>query len=314
MPLFAGPAHDAAVSYVKKGPTMQFNLRLRQAAVPWLFLAPALIVFTWFKFIPIAKGLVMSFHKVKFAGSDDWVGLANFERALGDSALHLATSHTFLYVIASTIAGGVLAFFVALALQDQARHVRIIRTAIFLPAVTSVAILAEIWRMIFYPAPTGVANSFLAIFGVPAQGWMSDPDQALVVVILLQIWKTIPYNMVIFLAGLAGINRELYDAADVDGANVWRKLWHVTLPGLIPAFSVVIMLSFIRGFRVFTEVYTTTGGGPAGRTEVIMTEIFKTGFERLDYGYAAAVSFLLFAFTVLLTVLHVTIKGRIDRF
>ncbi|MBP0651598.1 sugar ABC transporter permease, partial [Mycobacterium tuberculosis] len=82
------------------------------------------------------------------------------------------------------------------------------------------------------------------------QGWMSDPNQALFTVILLQVWKSVPYNMVIFIAGLAGINRELYDAADVDGAGALRKIWHVTLPGLIPAFSVVIMLSFIRGFRV----------------------------------------------------------------
>lgn len=293
---------------------MQSKPRQWQWAVPWLFLAPALIVFTWFKFVPIAKGMVMSLHNMKFFGPDEWVGLAHYERAINDSALHAAVGNTFLYVIVSTVVGGVLAFCVALALQDQARHVRIIRTAIFIPAVTSVAILSEIWRIVFYPAANGVANSFIALFDIPAQSWMADPDQALYVVILLQIWKSIPYNMVIFLAGLAGINRELYDAADVDGANVWRKLWHVTLPGLISAFSVVIMLSFIRGFRVFTEIYTTTGGGPAGRTEVIMTVIFKTGFERLDYGYAAAVSFLLVAFTVLLTVLHITIKNRISRF
>lgn len=120
--------------------------------------------------------------------------------------------------------------------------------------------------------------------------------------------------MVIFIAGLAGINRELYDAADVDGATFLRKLWHVTLPDLTLAFSIVIMLSFIRGFRVSTEIYTTTGGGPTGSTEVVMTVIFKTGFEQLDFGYAAAVSFPLFAFTVLLTVAHITIKNRIDRF
>ena len=292
---------------------MGINMRRMQWAVPWLFLAPALIVFTWFKFVPIAKGLVMSFYKVRFFGPDQWVGLANFERALSDSGLHKAVMHTLIYVLSSTLTAGVFAFAVALLLQGQARHIRIIRTAIFIPAVTSVAILAEVWRILFYPAGTGVVNTLVGIFGVAPQGWMANPNQALFVVILLQIWKTIPYNMVIFIAGLAGINRELYDAADVDGASEWRKLWHVTMPGLIPAFSVVIMLSFIRGFRVFTEVYTTTGGGPAGRTEVIMTQIFKTGFERLDYGYAAAVSFLLFAFTVGLTVLHVFVKSRIDR-
>ncbi|MBD8892211.1 carbohydrate ABC transporter permease [Roseibium litorale] len=282
-------------------------------AVPWLFLAPALIFFTWFKFVPIVKGLIMSFYQVKFIGADRWIGFANFERALSDSALGAAALNTLIYVVSTTIAGGLLAFAVALILEGQALHIRIIRTAIFFPAVTSVAVLAEVWRILFYPAQTGVVNSILGLFGADPQGFMSDPNQALFVVILLQVWKNIPYSMVIFIAGLAGINRELYDAADVDGASPLRKLWHVTIPGLVPAFSVVIMLSFIRGFRVFTEIYTTTGGGPAGSTEVIMTSIFKTGFERLDYGYAAAVSFMLFTFTVGLTVAHVAIKNRFAR-
>ncbi|PIP00275.1 Binding-protein-dependent transport systems inner membrane component [uncultured Pleomorphomonas sp.] len=293
---------------------MGADSRRWQWIVPWLFLAPALVVFTWFKFVPVVKGLVMSFYKIKFTGADQWVGLANFQRMLSDTALHAATAHTFIYVISSTIAGGILSFAVALLLDKPATHIKIIRTAIFFPAVTSVAVLAEIWRIIFYPAAGGVVNSILGLFGAGPYGWMSDPNQALFTVILLQIWKSVPYNMVIFIAGLAGINRELYDAADVDGAGPWSKMWHVTIPGLIPAFSVVIMLSFIRGFRVFTEVYTTTGGGPSGRTSMIMTHIFTAGFERLDYGYAAAISFVLFAFTVLLTVAHVFIKNKIARF
>ncbi len=285
----------------------------RRWLVPWLFLAPALIVFTWFKFVPIVKGLIMSFYKIKFFGDDEFVGLANFQRTLTDNQLHDAVINTFIYVGSSTVCGVILAFAVALLLQGQARHIRIIRTAIFIPAVTSVAILAEVWRILFYPASTGVVNYILGFIGIEPQGWMSDPNMALFTVILLQVWKTIPYNMVILIAGLAGINRELYDAANVDGASPWRKIWHVTLPGLVPAISVVLMLSFIRGFRVFTEVYTTTGGGPAGSTEMIMTHIFKTGFDRLDYGYAAAVSFLLFAFTVFLTIAHIFIKSRFER-
>ncbi|SHO54636.1 carbohydrate ABC transporter permease [Vibrio quintilis] len=288
-------------------------MKKRRWLVPWLFLAPALIVFTWFKFVPIVKGLIMSFYKIKFFGDDQFVGLDNFQRALTDTQLHDAVVNTFIYVGSSTVCGVILAFAVALLLQGQARHIRIIRTAIFIPAVTSVAILAEVWRILFYPASTGVVNSILGFIGIAPQGWMSDPNMALFTVILLQVWKTIPYNMVILIAGLAGINKELYDAANVDGASPWRKIWHVTLPGLVPAISVVLMLSFIRGFRVFTEVYTTTGGGPAGSTEMIMTHIFKTGFDRLDYGYAAAVSFLLFAFTVFLTIAHIFIKSRFER-
>jgi multiple sugar transport system permease protein len=293
---------------------MSLSPRFRRNMVPWLFLAPALLVFAWFKFLPMIKGLVLSFYKMNFRGPDEWVGLANFARVLNDGALHGAILNTTLYVVVSMVAAAVIAFALALVLEGPARHLHFIRTAMFLPAVTSAAIVAEVWRILFNPSEIGVVNSVLSVVGIDPQGFLADQNQALATVILLHVWKAVPYNMVIFIAGLAGINRELYDAAAVDGANPWHKLRYVTIPNMIPAISVVLMLSFIRGFRVFAEVYATTGGGPAGATEMIMTHIYKIGFDQLDYGYASAVSFLLFAFTVLMTMLHLKIKNRIAKY
>ncbi|WP_419144712.1 carbohydrate ABC transporter permease [Klebsiella oxytoca] len=290
------------------------SARRKQKLIPWLFLAPALIIFTWFKFIPMVQGLIMSFYKVNFNQPDEWVGLDNFTRAFADNELHAAVINTLLYVVVTMVAAAVLAFFLAMLLEGPARHLRFIRTAIFLPAVTSAAIVAEMWRILFNPTPNGVVNHLLSWFGIDDQGFLASSDQALWVIMLLHIWKAIPYNMVIFIAGLAGISRDLYDAANVDGANWWNRLRYVTLPGMIPALSVVLMLSFIRGFRVFAEVYATTGGGPSNATEMIMTHIYKLGFEQFDYGYASAVSFLLFAFTVVLTIVHLTLKKRIARY
>lgn len=288
--------------------------RQQRAIIPWIFLAPALIIFSWFKFIPMVKGLIMSFFKINFDGPDQWVGLENFSRVLSDIALHAAVINTTLYVVVTMVVAALIAFFLALVLEGPARHLHFIRTAIFLPAITSAAIVAELWRIIFSPTGTGIANEFLSWFGIEAQGFLTDQSQALTMIMLLHIWKAVPYNMVIFIAGLAGINRELYDASSVDGASWYRKLLHVTLPGMIPAISVVLMLSFIRGFRVFAEVYATTGGGPGGATEMIMTHIYKVGFEQMDYGYASAVSFLLFAFTVLMTIVHLKCKDRIAKY
>lgn len=265
------------------------SAKRKRALIPWLFLAPALIIFSWFKFIPMIQGLVMSFYKVNFNQPNEWVGLDNFTRAFADAELHAAVVNTLLYVVVTMFAAAILAFFLAMLLEGPARHLRFIRTAIFLPAVTSAAIVAD-------------------------QGFLASSDQALGVIMLLHIWKAVPYNMVIFIAGLAGISRDLYDAANVDGASWWNRLRYVTLPGMIPALSVVLMLSFIRGFRVFAEVYATTGGGPSNATEMVMTHIYKLGFEQFDYGYASAVSFLLFTFTVLLTICHLTLKKRIARY
>lgn len=285
--------------------------RLFRSLTPWLFLAPALIIFTWFKFYPMLSGFAMSFYDVQFYTDSKWVGLDNFYRAFNDLALRSAIGHTTVYVLVGTLSASVVAFFMALTLEGPARHLGIIRTAVFLPAITSVAIIAEIWRILFNSADYGLVNSLLGFFGIAPQGFLSDPNQALWVLILMSVWKSAPYDMVIFVAGLVGVNRELYDAASVDGASAWRKLWHVTLPGIIPSISVVLMLSFIRGFRVFAEVYATTGGGPAGSTSTIMTHVYKVGFEEMNYGYASAVSLLLLLFTVLLTLLHMKIKSKL---
>ncbi|MEO5734915.1 MAG: sugar ABC transporter permease [Rubrivivax sp.] len=275
--------------------------RFRSALSPWLFLSPALLMFLWFKFIPMVRGVQMSFYQVRFADADIWVGWDNFARAFSDSALHAAAGRTLLYVLVTVTLSAVIALLLAQALQGTTRGLRIVRTAIFLPAVTSAAVVAEIWRILYAPTPTGVMNTLIGWVGIAPQGFFSNPDQALAALMGMHVWKHVPYDTVIFIAGLAGVNRELYDAAAVDGANAWRRFVHVTLPGLAPAITVVIALGFIRGFRVFTEVYATTGGGPAGSTEVVMTQIYKQGFQELDFGYAAAASTLLFIFTALTT-------------
>ena len=274
---------------------------------PWLFLAPALLIFTWFKFIPMAKGLVMSFHKVNFGSPDTFVGWHNFERVLTDAALRDAAGRTLLYVFVTVLLSAAIALLLAQALQGTARHMRFIRTAMFLPAVTSAAAAAEVWRILYAPTPDGVINATLGLVGIGPQGFWADPAQALGALMGMHVWKHVPYDTVIFVAGLAGINSELYDAAAVDGAKAWPP---VTLPGLAPAITVICTLGFIRGFRVFTEVYATTGGGPAGSTEVVMTQIYKQGFQELDYGFAAAASTLLFLFTAALTAAYLVWRRR----
>src|SRR5258708_901380 len=241
-----------------------FSFNPMRPLIPWLFLAPALTAFAWFKFITMLKGLELSFYKVNFGSEHEWVGFGNFARAASDGALHAAAFNTTLYVLVTVLASALIGFLLALALEGPARHLAFIRTAMFLPAVTSAAILAEVWRILFFPTRDGVVNAMLSWAGVGEQGFLADPGQALGTLMLLHIWKAVPYDTVIFVAGLATINRELYEAAALDGANGFARLRHVTLPALLPTVSIVLMLGLIRGFRVFTEVYATTCGGPAG--------------------------------------------------
>lgn len=282
----------------------------RETLVAWLFLIPALLAFAYFKFLPMFEGIQLSFYKVNFGGQNAWVGWDNFRTVVNDPDFRTALLHTLINGVSVAILSAVIALLVALALQGSRRSVFFVRSAIFLPAITSVAIVAEIFKLLYYPSATGPLNIVLSWFGVPAQSFFSSPDTALGSLIGMQVWKAVPYDAAIFIAGLATISKDLYEAAAIDGASRWQRFLNVTVPGLAPTFTIILTLAIIRGFRVFTEVYATTGGGPAGSTDVVMTRIYKLGFETFDYGLASAASTLMFIVTAVLTAIYLTWSRR----
>jgi multiple sugar transport system permease protein len=182
---------------------------------------------------------------------------------------------------------------------------------VFLPVVAAMAVVAEVWRILYYPDGDGAVNSILGLLGFGPSQFLNSPDTSLDAVMLVGVWKGAPYDMMIFLAGLAGVDRALYEAASVDGASVWRRLWHVTFPALRPVFAILLTLAAIRGLRVFTEVFLLTNGGPDGSSEVLMTLIYKLGLERSgELGVASAGSAVLLAATATLTVVVQYLRRR----
>jgi multiple sugar transport system permease protein len=267
-----------------------------------MFLAPALLFAVTFKFIPMLEGIRMSLYKVQPFLGDQWVGLQNYSTVLTDQRFLNALGHTIVLGVGQTAGALVVGFGLALLLEGQARTLWVLRTAVFLPVVTAVAVIGEVWRILYFPAENGFINQILGTFGLGPFSFLSSPDSSLGSVMAVGIWAGAPYDMVIILAGLAGIDRTLYEAAAVDGVNRWQRLRYVVLPGLRPALTVVLTLAAIRGLRTFTEVYVLTGGGPAGSTEVWMTRVYSLGFERNNLGVASAASMLLLLVTVILTV------------
>jgi multiple sugar transport system permease protein len=267
-----------------------------------MFLALPLLFALVFKFIPMLEGIRMSLYKVQPFLGDEWVGLDNYVKVLTDDRFLDALGHTIVLGVGQTVGALVVGFGLALLLEGPARSLRVLRTAVFLPVVTAIAVIGEVWRILYFPTGHGFLNGILGAVGIGPLGFLSDPDSALGSVMAVGIWTGAPYTMVIILAGLTGIDRELYEAAALDGASRWQRLRYIVLPGLRPALTVVLTLAAIRGLRTFTEVYVLTGGGPAGSTEVWMTRVYSLGFERNDLGVASAASMLLLSVTVLLTV------------
>lgn len=289
------------------------GVRRRRAGwlVPWLFLAPALGFFVVFKFWPSIEGLYLSLFNVRPYLGDQWVGFDNFQRAFTDPDLRAALGHTTLDAAVQVGGSMLVGFLLALLLEGPARHLRILRTAVFLPAVTAMVAVAELWGALLFPGQYGAVNSILGHVGVGPLPFLSSPDSALWTVMLVQIWKHAPYDMVIFIAGLVGIDRDLYEAASIDGAGAWQRLRAVTLPSLRPVTTIVLILGLIRGLRVFTEIAVLTpGGGPGGSTESIVTFTYKTTVISNDAGYAAAISTLLLAATIVLTCVTLWWRNR----
>ncbi|MBT2450770.1 sugar ABC transporter permease [Streptomyces sp. ISL-43] len=268
---------------------------------PWLFLAPALLLFALFKFLPMWRAARMSFHEVRPYLGDRWVGGANYRQVVTDEAFLDAIGHTLVLAVGQTGGSVVLGLALALLLEGTARRLWIVRTAVFLPTVTAMAVVAEVWRILYHPAADGIVNTLLGWFGAAPSQFLNGPDSALWSVMAVGVWRGAPYDMMIFIAALAGVDRTLYEAAAADGAGVRRRVWHVTLPALRPAFTILLTLAAIRGLRVFTEIFLLTNGGPDGSTEVLMTLVYKLGLERGELGVAAAGSMVLLCASVALT-------------
>ncbi|GAA4459727.1 carbohydrate ABC transporter permease [Phytohabitans houttuyneae] len=277
------------------------RVRMRAGLVPWVFLAPALILFTLFKFVPMARAIEMSLYEVRPYLGDRWVGADNYRQVVTDDTFLAAIWHTVLLAVGQTGGSIVIGLILALLVEGQAKSLWFVRTAVFLPTVAAMAVVAEVWRILYYPAADGTINSILGWVGLGPSQFLNSQDTSLWSVMAVGIWRGAPYDMMIFIAGLAGVDRTLYEAASVDGASGWRRLWHVTFPALRPVFAILLTLAAIRGMRVFTEVFLLTNGGPNGSTEVLMTLIYKLGLERNELGVAAAGSVVLLLATVVLT-------------
>jgi multiple sugar transport system permease protein len=274
----------------------------KKAVLPWLFLAPGLLLALVFKFLPMGKGIWLSFFKVQPFLGDKWVGLDNYTRVLTDHRFRDAIGHTLVLGIGQSLGAIMVGFLLALLLEGQTRSLKFVRTAVFLPVVTATAVVGEMWRLMYYPTSDGLINHTLGFLGFGPVPFLDNPGTALWATMAMGIWIWAPYNMVILLAGLAGVDRTLYEAAAMDGVSLSQRLRYITLPAIRPALGIVLVLAAIRGLRVFTEVYVLTGGGPAGSTDVWMTRAYTLGFTRNDIGGASAASAVLLGVTLLLTV------------
>lgn len=277
------------------------------------FLLPALVVLGAFTAWPMFSALRLSFTDASGFGQEEWVGFENYARIFTDPVIINAVVNTALYALLFTPTAVALALALALLLNDPRLPFRgFFRTALFLPFIISLAVAAIAWAYLIDPQ-VGLLNYWLGNAGIRIGNVLQDPVLAMPAVAFVAVWKSFGFYMVIFLAGLQEIPGSLYEAARVDGAGPWTRFRHVTMPMLSNTTAFVLIFALIAALQAFDQIYVMTGGGPYGHTETVVMQIYTSGFRKLDVGFASALSYVLLAATLLLSVIQFVFFGKRER-
>ncbi len=280
---------------------------LREASQGYSFMAPTIFVLALFIIGPILYAFFLSFHKVQLLGTAtyEFVGLSNFTNISDDSRALRALWNTFKYVIIVVPIQTLLALILAATLNAGLKGQSIFRIVYFLPTLTSSAVLTLIFMWMYNQ--NGLVNEILSILGLPTYNWMGDPSVALIAIMIMNIWATAPFFMVIYLAALQDIPDSLYEAAELDGANAFKKFIYITVPNLRPVTSFVVIMGLIGTFQLFDQSFIFSGGsgGPDNSTLTVVLLIYQYAFKSLGtMGYAAAIAVMLSIVILVATLLQ----------
>lgn len=285
------------------------KLSTREALNGYLFFSPGLIGFLVFMGFPIVFSLYLSFTSYNIYSAPKWIGLLNYRIMFTqDPLFYKSLVNTLYYVAISVPLSTILGVLVALLMNQKVFGIRVFRTIFFLPSVVSGVAVALLWQWIL-DGNFGLINSFLARFGIEGPGWLTEEVWAKPSIILMNLWA-VGGTMIIYLAGLQGVPRSLYEAATVDGAGRLRQFWNVTLPMLTPTIFFNVIMGILGGFQVFIQAYIMTGGGPNNSTMFYALYLYNTAFKDLAMGYASALAWVLLLIAMALTLVIMKTSSR----
>lgn len=285
-------------------------LRRREALEGLLWISPWIIGFLVFTFGPMVASLYLSLTRYRIGGTPEWVGLANYQEAFfKDKLFWPSLGHTAYYALALVFLGVFLSLLAAMLLNNI-KGKGVLRALFYLPSLTPVVALAVIWGWLLQPK-YGLVNYALSLVGIQGPGWFTSSVWAIPGIILISLWASVGGGrMIIFLAGLQGVPKELYEAADIDGATGMGKFWHVTIPLISPTILFNAIISIIGSFSVFSLAYVATEGGPNYATWFYMLHLYYNAFSYFQMGYASALAWILFVVIMVLTLFQMWLSRR----
>ena len=270
----------------------------------WLIMAPTLILFAFFVWEPLLASVRLSLYSAKGMRTIEFVGLKNYIDVLHHPDFLPAVKNTFSYTIWSLLIGFLVPIVLAIIINEMVQAKGLFRVGIYFPNIVPGLATVMMWAFIFRPGKTGVLNIILGGLGVDPQVWLSNPKLTIPLIVLTMTWKGAGATALIYLAALQGINPELYEAAIIDGAGIWKRIVHVTIPNLRNLIRSLLILQVISVFQILYEPLVMTNGGPNNASISIMQLVFKYAFEKFDYPKAAAVSVIISLFLITLTAVY----------
>jgi ABC-type sugar transport system permease subunit len=284
--------------------------RRRAALQGWIFILPNFIGFAILTLVPVLILFYMAFTKWNIFGGSEWIGFDNFTRLFGDKSFHKALINTLYYTAIHVPLTLAISLGMALLFNTKLRALAFFRTAAFFPYITSIVAVAVVWNMLFSP-DNGVINQALMAIGVEnPPGWTTSSTWAMPAVIIVGTWREAGYYMLLFLAGLQTVPKELGEAARMDGANIWQRFTNITLPCLRPTTYFVTVILTIQSLKIFDLVLVMTGGGPGQSTLVLSQFIYNQGFIYNQFGYGASAAVILFIIAVSVTIAQYLFNKR----
>jgi multiple sugar transport system permease protein len=294
---------------------LRHKLRMaRREYSAYLFIAPGLLVFSLFTVFALLFAFYLTFHEWSIIEPDKpFVGLQNYSDMVNDERFRRSILNTLYFTGASVPLGMLAGLAIALLLNQPLRGRGLLRTLYFLPVVTPFVVVAIIWKWL-YNGDYGLFNYYLLKTHLISEplAWLSDKNLAMPGVVLMTVWSSVGFSMVVYLAGLQAIPEELYEAARVDGAGPWARLRHITLPMLRPTTLFLAVMGIIGSFQVFTQIFVMTSGGPVDRTTTMVFFIYESAFKFFEMGYASTLAFALFAMLLAFTVMQLRLYRRAE--
>jgi multiple sugar transport system permease protein len=266
-----------------------------------LFSLPFLIVYCLFLVFPLCFGLFISFFDWDILSSRRFVGIGNYAKLLTDEVFYSSLWHTVQFVLMTTPPLLVAGFIMALTVTSSSIFRDVAENVYFLPYILSMTVVGTLWAWLMQN-DYGFLNQLVRALGGAGVGWLVDPRMAMWSVVIATLWWTAGFNMVLFSAGMKQISKEVYESAEIDGADYFQRLFKITIPLLSPTTTLCLILQIIASFNVFGQVFVMTGGGPYGTTRVLTQYIYETGFKYFKMGYSAAMSYVLFLIVLAVSV------------